>query len=617
MANSQRFMIGIMLAVLLVGVSSLVLSYRQAPATHTIAAQVTTIPPISAMPLAQATARPIVNNTATSSGTSLPTPSPTARMTATFSPTPTPAVTPQPVPVQRQAPEVPVPANGHSYQLTPVSAGAVGWVRTADEVINHLGDYNIYAGRFEDHNYIGALQFDLSAIPPGSPIIHADLTFTGLSDEWLGEDGVWSVQILEPWLDETWATNDFHWLARLDSGASLLTAPATATELGIGKVNTFFFTPEGLATLAARLFTGTISLRVNGPSDGGDNLFSWDSGYGSRSLGQAPILYLVTGPAPAEPPPTPTPNYVIMTPAPEGAALVALADHFLTATAQAPVPDRAGTPTATPTALPPNWVTPVVITATPTPENQATAVWVAQIATAQAVVHGTATPLPPNVWTATPTPAPTATPLLLAYELLTPTPLPTLTPGAIPAIVRGRILFYTDRNGQDQLMVMDPDGSNVALWTGDEWLYTQTKQTEDLSPDGQFRVVVSAEQVVTHQLWRINLNDGKRFQLTHFERLAYDAVWSPRENRIAFVSPEPGNDEIFTIYADGNGLTQVTHNDWEWDKHPSWSPDGNQIVFWSNRETQRKQLWLMNADGSNPRNISNNPYNDWNPVWVK
>jgi TolB protein len=60
----------------------------------------------------------------------------------------------------------------------------------------------------------------------------------------------------------------------------------------------------------------------------------------------------------------------------------------------------------------------------------------------------------------------------------------------------------------------------------------------------------------------------------------------------------------------------LTANNNLWDKHPTWSPDGTQIVFFSNREGNRRQLWLMNADGSGQRNISNNTYEDWDPIWV-
>jgi TolB protein len=106
-------------------------------------------------------------------------------------------------------------------------------------------------------------------------------------------------------------------------------------------------------------------------------------------------------------------------------------------------------------------------------------------------------------------------------------------------------------------------------------------------------------------------------QITTMDRFSYDPAWSPGGEWIAFVSTEGGNDEIFLIRPDGSDLRRLTTNTWEWDKHPTWSPDGSQIVFWSNRESGRRQLWIMNADGSNPRELLESPYNDWDPIWVK
>jgi hypothetical protein len=550
--------------------------------------------------------------------------------------TPAPSATPAPALPPVELPEVPVPAGGQVYMLTPAAPGAAGWARDHDDVVNHLGDYNIYAGFFEGNTHVGVIQFDLSSVPPGAPIIHADLTLTGLSADWLGADGSWTVQLMQPWIDEGWGERDFHWFSRPDSGAATLVFSLAPGDLHVGESNTVFFTPEGLPLLEARLYAGKVSFRIVGPKESGNNLFGWDSGYGSRSMGRGPILRIIAGPAPASPPPSPTPDYVVITPIPEDEQLVALAEQMMTATAQA-VPytgPETPTPIATATPLPPNWVTPVIIVPTATPENAATAQWVAQVATAQAIVQGTPTQLPPNAWTATPappTPAPTATPMLLAFDQLTATPTATPTPTAIPDLLRGKILFYSDRFGGATLMIMNPDGSDVSVWAADagEWLYQRTKSGADVSPDGRFRVIVSDNQLdmfPDHKLEHVELfvvplaDQGKPESITRRDELkamSYDAVWSPTDARIAFVSAGPGNDEIFTIRPDGSELTRLTVNQWEWDKHPSWSPDGSQIVFWSNRDTQRKQIWVMSADGSGQRNISNNEYNDWDPVWVK
>jgi TolB protein len=86
---------------------------------------------------------------------------------------------------------------------------------------------------------------------------------------------------------------------------------------------------------------------------------------------------------------------------------------------------------------------------------------------------------------------------------------------------------------------------------------------------------------------------------------------------MAFVGTMSEGDEIYTIPLAGGDPLRLTFNTWEWDKHPTWSPDGTQIAFFSNRETGRRQIWLMNADGSDQRNLSNNEYEDWDPVWVR
>jgi len=66
----------------------------------------------------------------------------------------------------------------------------------------------------------------------------------------------------------------------------------------------------------------------------------------------------------------------------------------------------------------------------------------------------------------------------------------------------------------------------------------------------------------------------------------------------------------------GIQLGHLQKRRWAWDRHPSFSPDGSQIVFFSNR-TGIRQLWIMNADGSNQRQLTYFEWEAWDPVWVK
>ena len=303
-----------------------------------------------------------------------------------------------------------------------------------------------------------------------------------------------------------------------------------------------------------------------------------------------------------------------------------IAQNVLTAAAQV----RAATATAnlagTGTPLPFNAViatlTPeqFIIMNTATPQNAATAQALSAYATAVAVTTGTFTPFPPNSVRATGTPAPTPVPLVLYVDQLPPTVQPSPTPAIPAAMARelvGKILFVSDREGQPRLFALDPAKGRLAYVT-QPWPYTLALMREPRAPDGNRTAVVADNNVHIPQVYVRDAQYGDALkQLTTSTGMNYDPVWSPTEDRIAMVSEEPGNAEIYTIGADGNEYRRLTVNNWEWDKHPTWSPNGKQIVFWSNRVTGRRQLWIMNADGSNQRPLMDSPYNDWDPIWVK
>lgn len=204
---------------------------------------------------------------------------------------------------------------------------------------------------------------------------------------------------------------------------------------------------------------------------------------------------------------------------------------------------------------------------------------------------------------------------LSATPTSVPTTIPTPTPTALPSVLRGKIAFLSDRLGEPAVFVMNPDGTNVALLT-DEWPYERALALDMLSPDRSQRLFVTLRGG-SYEIWVENQADGFTFPLVTGDRTVYDPVWSPAGPLIAFVSTEAGNDEIFVLNRDSQQETRLTANVWEWDKHPTWSPDGTSLAFWSNRETSRRQIWVMRADGTSPRNLSNNTYNDWNPVWIK
>ena len=353
----------------------------------------------------------------------------------------------------------------------------------------------------------------------------------------------------------------------------------------------------------------------------------------------AGVIYWTATPRPTNTPvatvtPTYTPIVITATATPENVLIAA------TLAAQATV-DATTTGTATPlpkgVVLATNTPKPVIVTNTATPENAATAA--VMIAQETAIAFTTGTPNPERYITATPTnttvpvavvrpantaaattrPTNTATPLFIALDALTATPTPNATP-LFPANFVGKIFFLADMDGRSgpEAYVMEPDGSNVVRLTGMEF-YQRAAKRDAASADLRYAAFVRKEMSGSRER-QIFANDtfyNSEDQLTYFGAgIAWDPAWSPTAERVAFVSNESGNDEIWVANKGEWPATQLTNNEWAWDKHPSWSPDGAQIVFMSNRNGNQ-QIWLMQGDGIDQRQLSNFAFEAWDPIWVK
>lgn len=95
--------------------------------------------------------------------------------------------------------------------------------------------------------------------------------------------------------------------------------------------------------------------------------------------------------------------------------------------------------------------------------------------------------------------------------------------------------------------------------------------------------------------------------------------------KIVFSMPDDSEKENYQIYvmnADGSGTQQLTNFDNDEAYQPSWSPDGEQIVFVTTLRSSSAglSLYLMNADGTNIHPLKERPNSGIvtpgsNPVW--
>ena len=88
--------------------------------------------------------------------------------------------------------------------------------------------------------------------------------------------------------------------------------------------------------------------------------------------------------------------------------------------------------------------------------------------------------------------------------------------------------------------------------------------------------------------------------------------------KLAFVSYDDGDGEIYVMNADGTDLVRLTNNLAN-DVQPSWSPDGTKIAFNSYGYKMPSEIYRMNGDGSNIVQITHDPidqsYGEEWPSW--
>lgn len=216
--------------------------------------------------------------------------------------------------------------------------------------------------------------------------------------------------------------------------------------------------------------------------------------------------------------------------------------------------------------------------------------------------------------TPTSTETPTTTPTSTSTTAPTPIPRPTFTP--TPAGLSGKILFKTDRSGRTEIYQMDANGDNQLPLPREEWsTYAQLQARQSQSPDGASQIVVRGAG--QYDLWWVGLETGVELRVTSTGQPEYDPAWSPVDNRIAYVSEQTGNGDIYVLNLDGSANVRLTDNTNNFDKHPTWSPDGRRIAYWSDMGfAGNRQIFVIDLQSREITSLSDNPFNDWDPVWV-
>ena len=216
-----------------------------------------------------------------------------------------------------------------------------------------------------------------------------------------------------------------------------------------------------------------------------------------------------------------------------------------------------------------------------------------------------------------------------------------LTPLMVVVNAQAQITFVSNRDGHvhprlgwptSDIYVMDADGGNQQNLTNDP----NFDYSPSWSPDGK-RIAFMSDRdghfdmpgrLPNYEIYVMDADGGNQQNLTNDPNSDVSPSWSPDGERIVFASERDGNRdgnqenyEIYVMDADGNNQQRLTDNDF-YDSAPSWSPDGERIAFVSERDGHfigefglSSEIYVMDADGKNTRRLTNNRKTDWAPSW--
>lgn len=126
------------------------------------------------------------------------------------------------------------------------------------------------------------------------------------------------------------------------------------------------------------------------------------------------------------------------------------------------------------------------------------------------------------------------------------------------------------------------------------------------------KIVFASNRDGNSEIYIMNPDGSGQVNLTHHRDHDYSPVWSPTGRQILFASERSGNvSDLYVMDADGDGVRPVFRKRVE-RRHPTWSPDGEQIAYYR-VDRGEVAIYTVSIKGNSEKRVAIGMHPDWSP----
>lgn len=182
-----------------------------------------------------------------------------------------------------------------------------------------------------------------------------------------------------------------------------------------------------------------------------------------------------------------------------------------------------------------------------------------------------------------------------------------------------KIVFVSTRDGDSEIYVMDADGSTATRLTSHPGFDTEPKW----SPDGT-RIAYTSVEEHNSEIYIMGSDGSNPVNWTNHPYGDGTAAWSPDGSKIAFVSQRGGEAPLHVAEVDGSGTQTGVTSLGIWGGSPAWSPDGQHIAYAAISEEStgaagppfsNVDLFIVPSVGGSPRRLTYDKSDESHPSW--